>query len=123
MIWTWTTTELVVMILATWRLTRLVTTDRVTRKYRVWLIRWAYARHGEDLADDPGDVDETAAKDDEAPLPAYLVKCAWCAGAWVSIGWVLLAWANRDVWWWCSLAAAASGGLVIVNVIVDRLVK
>jgi hypothetical protein len=80
---------LIVDGLAAARLTRLVTTDRVTRRARDLFIEGAYESAGLAAAtrpfiDSPGDWAEWAAEDRDVPPTAYLVTCDWCTGAWVA---------------------------------------
>lgn len=90
-------TTLVLLALATARLTRLVTQDRVTQAPRYWLVRRAVKRGGDES------------------LIAYLIVCDWCvsiytgaavAGAWWAwhesawLTWVLSALAFSYVAGW-----------------------
>lgn len=70
----------VLCLIATARLTRLVTTDRIMTPFR----RWVVNKYGEDS--------ETA----------YLVHCRYCASIWVATP-VSLIWAVSTLpwqWWW-----------------------
>lgn len=64
-------------LLAAYRVTRLVTTDKiaepVTERIRWWFERRWYAKH-----DGPGSEDEWNSK------WAYMLSCPWCLGFWVS---------------------------------------
>lgn len=79
---------LVVDALAAFRLTRLVTADKITAPTRDRIIRGAYARRGDTEARSfmpQFEVDWTArAQDDglEAPRLAQWISCSWCAGFW-----------------------------------------
>lgn len=80
--------HLAVDTLAAARLTRLVTTDTITAPLREKLIRWAY-RSRPEMTPSWAATDqwaELARADDEAPWPAKLVICDWCAGVWVGFG-------------------------------------
>lgn len=68
-------TTLLLAMLATARLTRMVTTDRIFLAPRAWLLRKIVRRYGEDH------------------LLAYLPVCDWCASVYVAAG-VYGAWAS-----------------------------
>lgn len=70
-----TVTTLILAILATARLTRMVTTDRIFEAPRIWLLRKIVRRYGEEH------------------LLAYLPVCNWCASVYVATG-VYGAWAS-----------------------------
>ena len=71
----------VVYALATARLTRLVVADRLTLRWR----RWVVARYGEDS------------------LAAYFAFCPWCLSLWISpiaaFGFVSIAFPFGRIWW------------------------
>ena len=72
------TSTLVVDALAVARLTRLVTTDRITRPLRRRAVAAAYAPAP--LPDGWEDLGPTTVTDDpDAPKTAYLLSCDWCA--------------------------------------------
>ena len=85
-------TTFVLMALATARLTRLVTQDRITQAPRYWLVRRAVKAQGDES------------------LLAYLIVCDWCVsiytGAAVAGAW----WAWHDTGWliWVTGALAFS---------------
>lgn len=68
-------TTLLLAMLATARLTRMVTTDRIFLAPRAWALRGLIRRYGEDS------------------LPPYLLTCDWCVsvytGGAVAAAWVL----------------------------------
>ena len=79
---------LVLAALTTARLTRLVTTDRITLGPRRWLLRRLIARYGEDS------------------LPPYLLVCDWCVSIWAG-GAVAAAWLTLGDTLWFQAPAAA----------------
>lgn len=83
-------TTLLLAMLATARLTRMVTTDRIFQAPRVWALRRLIRRYGEDS------------------LPPYLLTCDWCVsvytGAGVAAAWVL---AGETLWFQAPVAALA----------------
>lgn len=68
------TLSLVLLFLAVARTTRLVTSDRLTRAPREWLILRAEAKHGPDA------------------LSSYLIQCPWCVSIWAGA-------AGAGAWW------------------------
>ena len=77
------TSTLVIDALAVARLTRLVTSDRITRPLRRPIIRAAY--HG-NLPDGWNDLGPTVVLDDpDSPEVAYLLSCDWCASAYCAV--------------------------------------
>lgn len=80
--------------LAVYRLTRLLTKDRVARSWRAGSIRTAYANDGRRLDPflDDAAVEWKAANDDDPPKLAYFVTCPWCVGLWVAAGCALVRW-------------------------------
>lgn len=92
--------------LATYRLTRLVTKDKIAEPLRHWWIRDAYAgaeypaaptrqwardalegRNGQ--REDP---EQAVQLDPEAPKLAYFITCPWCVGIWIALLCALLRW-------------------------------
>lgn len=73
--------------LATYRLTRLVTTDYVTRHWRERRITASYEAAGRYLEapDDDGRPIGDAPADPAPPPIAKLVTCDWCASAYVAV--------------------------------------
>lgn len=82
--------ELVVDALAAFRLTRLVTKDRITRPARESWVQAAYEATGTVPrgADryGPGDWETWAEHDENAPALAEFILCPWCVGAWIAAG-------------------------------------
>lgn len=106
---------LVVVGLASYRLTRIVTTDTLTDRARERLYRWAwvepdepdlyalrYREHNGD-APFPGEGVQPMPRNGGArTYVAELFNCPWCLGVWVSAG-VYCAWG----WWhWMPVRAA-----------------
>lgn len=113
----------VLHVLAVARLSRLVTHDRISRPFRLRVIRWAYGRHEDlttegwaELAADPWRWDDQASGDGEAEAPAlaWLVRCAWCMTIWIAVVWTVLWRFWPAGWWWGSVALVASLGAVWV---------
>jgi hypothetical protein len=81
---------LILAALATARLTRMVTTDRITQAPREQLLRYLITRYGEDA------------------LIVYLVICDWCVSVYVATA-VTAAWvlAGDTLWFQAPAAALA----------------
>lgn len=83
--------ELVVVLLATYRITRLITADKITERIRLW------------------------AEQRNAWL-GYLVTCDWCLSIWLApipAGLMVAGGDSRVVWWLLvALAASAAAGLL-----------
>ena len=75
---------LLLAALATARLTRMVTTDRITQAPRHALLR----------------------RLDPKGLPAYLVVCDWCASVYLGAGVAAAWWAWGDTRWFAAATAA-----------------
>jgi hypothetical protein len=76
--------DLVIDALATARLTRLVTRDRLTKPWRRRAITAAYGTRG--LPDTWDAFGPTVVTDDlEAPEIAYLLSCTWCSSLYVAL--------------------------------------
>lgn len=95
---------LVAFVLAAYRLSRLVTTDRITMGPRHAIIH-------------------KAKEDDPDPLLATFVTCDWCVSVYTSALVVGLSWLFIDpgldlpfLWW-----AATAGGAGITASVVDRI--
>lgn len=82
-------------VMATVRLTRLVTADTIANPPREAVIRWAYGRDPADwrraremLATEhlPDRWREVALADTHPPRLAELVTCPWCASMWLAGG-------------------------------------
>lgn len=71
-----TVLTLIVLVAAAYRLTRLVTLDDLTRRFRVALEDRFPGRHSDDVAS----------------LPVVFINCPWCVGVWVAAIAVALAW-------------------------------
>ena len=84
--------SILLISLATARLTRVVTSDVITRAPREWLLRALVSRERHTLA--------------------YLVVCDWCASVYVGVG-VAGAWyAWGETMWFMATAAALSASHV-----------
>lgn len=107
--------ELGVDALAVYRLTRLVTTDRVLRPLRVHVIRQAYRRR--DPAGPRFDAarwDEIPRTDDDPPEAAAFIICPWCVGQWMALGAVVLRAGAPRIWRPLSRALALSGAAGLI---------
>lgn len=83
-----TATTILLVSLAVYRGTLLVTGDRITRTPRRWL----------------------RARLNEEGRVAYLLECPWCVSIYLGTIGAAVAWAWPDGWWrWPALALAASG--------------
>jgi hypothetical protein len=107
--------DLVVDLLAAYRLTRLATADVVSEPVRRAIVRGV----GVAGAEDPGPTDAVGpsaealvAADPAPPKLATLVTCRWCAGMWVAGGVsaarVLAPRAWRPVAWGLAVSAGAA---------------
>jgi len=104
--------DLVVDLLAAYRLTRLATVDVVSEPARQAVVRRVgVAAAGSDGADDLS-AEAMVAADPAPPKLATLVTCRWCAGMWVAGGvgaarrWAPRAWS--PVAWGLALSAGAA---------------
>lgn len=102
---------LLIVALAAYRITRIITTDSISEPARERIYRWAWVEPDEVLAYAVAQERwageslpfQTDADDPPPPLPRrgglrtwlnQLVQCAWCMGVWVSAG-------TYAVWrWW-----------------------
>lgn len=82
--------DLIIDALACARITRLVTTDTITRPLRARVIRGAYNwQQGSRFSTDDmteAEWDDQPRTDDDAPKLAAFVVCPWCVGLWVALG-------------------------------------
>jgi hypothetical protein len=112
-----------VVVLAAYRATRIVTTDSISAPFRERLYRWAWVEPTE-----PDAYSVAAGRvrlagyafDDASPLPregglrtyvSEVFQCSWCLGVWVS--YVVAA-----VWWW----GVRDGGPVVAFAVVGLAV-
>lgn len=81
---------LLVAALATARLTRLITTDRITERPRLWLLM----------------------RLDPEGLGSYLITCSWCVSVYVGAGAAALLWTGPSwtVWPLAALAFSYTAG-------------
>lgn len=113
--------DLIVDGIAAYRLTKLVTDDKITEPIRDAIIEAAYRRDKADHRFDPNDYatatgrvkwTEVAEDDEDTPKLATLITCRWCAGTWFGFG-IVAARAICPRWWdpvarGLALAAAAA---------------
>jgi hypothetical protein len=84
---------------AGYRLTKLVTSDVITSGIRDRFIAHAYARaHRSDTPAEGETWTDQAMEDRQAPKPATLFTCRWCAGMWIAFGVVAARRAAPKVW-------------------------
>lgn len=120
--------ETLIDVLATFRLTRLVTTDTITAEVRDGVIEAAYradgayehvaSRHlGED--NHPGAWADyvTSGEDLDPPKIATLVTCPWCAGMWVALLVVALRRIAPGLWRPLGRALALSGAAGLIALV------
>jgi hypothetical protein len=114
--------DLVVLILAVFRISRLVIEDTITQPVRDWLLgRWP----GRHVEYDPGDQVRggTVSIGGElyAAEPTWvgdriakLISCYWCTGFWVALALVVAyaAWPKPTLWVAFPFAVAAGAGIV-----------
>lgn len=83
---------IVLYALATARITRLVTTDKLTLPPRRAVVRWAFRRRYGAAPGEGLDEELAAAAADNPPALAYLVNCPWCVSVYVGAVVAPLAW-------------------------------
>lgn len=100
--------ELLVDVLACYRLVRLVTADTITGPLRWRVIRWSYLRAGHDadlvplgpnldgMVDD--DLHQAQMEHELPPKLATLMRCRWCAGVWIAGGVTAARWLEPGLW-------------------------
>jgi len=100
-------TELIVYILATWRLARLLTSEQ--GPYDVF----DRLRHKIGISyDDEGEPHG-------ANVVAEAVMCLWCLSIWIGLGVAIAYYVAPTVTFWVTLPLALSAGAVIVNEVID----
>jgi len=109
--------ELLVDALATYRLTRLATTDVISEPVRLALLRKAGAEPPP-TAEDPTAQDIVESLDDP-PRLATLVTCRWCAGVWIAAGVMVARTAMPRAWQPVSQALALSAAAVLLSRLED----
>lgn len=99
--------DLLILILATWRLSSL-------------------------LATEPGPFDVFArlrrlvgVRNDGGPYGTNVVSraiiCVWCVSVWIGAGWMAFYWIRSDYAFWAALPFALSGGAVLINEVIGWL--
>jgi hypothetical protein len=83
------TIVLLVFALAVARVTRLITSDKITERPRDAVVSWAWSRFKPAVP--PSDWDRA-----DPPLPAYLITCPWCVSIYVAAPAAVMAWAWGD---------------------------
>ena len=100
-------------VLATYRLTRLVTADVISEPVRMALLRKTGAEPP------PGEDDPTAQEVVESledpPRLATLITCRWCAGMWIAAGVSLARAVAPRAWEPVSRGLALSAGAVLLS--------
>jgi hypothetical protein len=104
--------DLVIDVLAAYRLTRLATIDVVGEPIRQAVVRAAGVRDHDGSTEGGASAEAMVAADPTPPKLATLVTCRWCAGMWVAGGvgaarlWAPRAWS--PVAWGLALSAGAA---------------
>lgn len=81
--------ELLLDLLAVHRLTRLITTDRITRALRTQIIAIGYGDYiGPERTE--FEWEQRVDLDDDPPMLAALITCRWCVSVWVALAVVLV---------------------------------
>ncbi|HJR25152.1 MAG TPA: DUF1360 domain-containing protein [Acidimicrobiales bacterium] len=105
--------ELVVDVLATYRLTRLATADVISEPVRMAFVR----RTG--VIPPPGEEEATAQEVVDAledpPKLATLVTCRWCAGMWIAAGVSAARRLTPEAWDPLARGLALSAGAVLLS--------
>ncbi len=103
--------ELLVDVLATYRLTRLATADVISEPMRQSLIgRMIGADQRGDGSTPLPTAQETVESLDDPPKMARLITCRWCAGVWIAGGVVLARSVAPKMWQPVAHAMALSAG-------------
>lgn len=116
-------TELVVLVLASYRLTHVLVFDAVAEPFRRWLgvtSAGAATAHGQAYAAPYGPGSRSGARSLKAAA-AQVAACYWCAGVWVSAALVAvyLAWPSAPVKG-ILLALAVAGGQAMLESVTQR---
>ena len=113
--------DLVVDVVAGYRLTRLVTADTITEPIRWRLVTDSFTRAGLEIVDTEdtalGIVDaarEFGLPERDLPKVAALITCRWCAGMWVAFGVVAARRLAPDVWDPIARALVVSAGAALI---------
>jgi uncharacterized protein DUF1360 len=113
--------ELVVDVLATYRLTRLATADIISEPARQTAV--TRLLRGSDVLDEPGP-ERTAQELVEAvkdpPKLARLITCRWCAGVWIAGGVVAARILAPRMWDPVAMGLALSSGAALLAGLEDR---
>lgn len=102
--------DLLLLILAAFRLTHLVVADSITEPLRRFFIGQAPAA--------PGRADAAGAR--RNPMAATLITCFWCAGIWVATGLVLALWYGWGPVRLLVLILAVAGGQAFLEALIRR---
>jgi len=105
--------ELAVDMLATYRLTRLATTDAISETVRLSILRRVGVKP-DDGDPDPSAVELVDAMSDP-PRLASLVTCRWCAGVWIAAGVTLARNAIPELWEPVGRGLALSSAAVLLS--------
>ena len=107
---------LAVDVLATYRLTRLVTSDVLSEPFRLAVLR--RVGMGDPTSDDDSGVVASAQQQveaaDDPPRPATLVTCRWCAGVWMAAAVGTARYFAPRAWSPVARALALSAGAVLL---------
>jgi hypothetical protein len=102
---------LVIDVLATYRLTRLVTADVISEPARRAVLRQVGV---EPRGDDDPTAQELVEGLDHPPRLATLVTCRWCAGVWIAAGVTVLRTTLPGAWQPVARGLALSSGAVLL---------
>lgn len=106
--------QLAVVVLATYRISLLVTHDTLTEGAVGATVRWLNRRKHPDVATDapaPVQLDVLVRRARSPHLGVKLMDCPWCVSFWIGLAVAGTGWTWGDRWWWFVPAAAlaASG--------------
>jgi hypothetical protein len=104
---------LAIDVLATYRLTRLVTADVISEPARRAVLRQVGVEPQSN--DDDPTAQEIVESLDHPPRLATLVTCRWCAGVWIAAGVTVMRAAMPRVWQPVARGLALSSGAVLLS--------
>jgi len=99
--------ELLILILATWRLSSLLVSEAGPGDVFARLRHWAGVRY-DDVGQPYG-----------INLLARGLVCVWCVSVWIGAGWAVLHYFQPQIAFWLALPLALSAGAIIVNRVIE----
>jgi hypothetical protein len=108
---------LLVDVLATYRLTRLVTADVISEPARRAVLRKVGAEPPPDM-DDPS-AEQIVESLQRPPRLATLITCRWCAGIWIAMGVTIARSFAPRLWTPVARGLALSSGAVLLSGLED----